>query len=165
MLTAQAALDPIGIAAGVAGTAGMAFGVVLTKRWGRPESLLTVTGWQLTAGGLVLLPMAAVVEGLPPALTTTNIAGYAYLSLVGTALAYTVWFRGIERLPAASVSLLGLLSPVVATVLGWAVLGQSLTAVQLLGMAVALGSLIAGQSAVRPRPAVVLVPAPALSRC
>jgi probable blue pigment (indigoidine) exporter len=78
--------------------------------------------------------------------TAANIGGYAYLSLVGTALAYTVWFRGLERLPAASVSLLGLLSPVVASVLGWAALGQHLTAVQLLGMAVALGGVFAGQA-------------------
>ena len=164
VLTAQAALDPLGIAAGIAGTASMAFGVVLTKRWGRPTSqgrpvsLLTVTGWQLTAGGLVLLPVALAVEGLPATLTTTNLAGYAYLSLIGTALAYTVWFRGLERLPAASVSLLGLLSPLVATVLGWAVLGQSLTAIQVLGMTIALGSLIAGQ-APRPRPTPVTPPA------
>ncbi len=151
VLTAQATLDPIGVLAGVAGTASMAFGLVLTKRWGRPAPLLTVTGWQLTAGGVVLLPVALAAEGLPATLTATNITGYAYLSLIGTALAYTVWFRGLERLPAASVSLLGLLSPLVATVLGWALLGQSLTAVQVAGMAVALGGLIAGQATIGSR--------------
>ncbi len=151
VLTAQAALDPIGVLAGVAGTASMAFGLVLTKRWGRPAPLLTVTGWQLTAGGVVLLPVALAVEGLPATLTATNITGYAYLSLIGTALAYTVWFRGLEHLPAASVSLLGLLSPLVATVLGWALLGQSLTVVQVVGMAVALGGLIAGQTGIGSR--------------
>ncbi|GAA0814103.1 EamA family transporter [Spirilliplanes yamanashiensis] len=146
VLTAQATLDPIGIAAGTLGTASMAFGLVLTKRWGRPAPLLTVTGWQLTAGGLVLLPLTLVAEGLPRMLTPTNLTGYAYLSLVGTALAYTLWFRGLERLPAASVSLLGLLSPLVATVIGWVVLGQSLTVVQVVGMVVALGGLILGQN-------------------
>lgn len=145
VLTAHARLDPIGILAGVAGTASMAFGLVLTKRWGRPAPLLTVTGWQLTAGGLLVLPLALVVEGLPSSVTTSNVLGYAYLSLIGTALAYTVWFRGLERLPAASVSLLGLLSPLVATLVGWGLLGQGLTAVQVVGMVVALGGLIVGQ--------------------
>ena len=145
VLTADAGLDPWGVAAGLAGAASMALGLVLTRRWGRPAPALTATAWQLTAGGLVLLPLALLVEGPPPALPAGALAGYAYLALVGTALAYTLWFRGLERLPAASVSLLGQLSPVVAAALGWSVLHQSLTPVQLLGMAVAVGGVVAGQ--------------------
>jgi probable blue pigment (indigoidine) exporter len=148
VLTAAARLDPIGLLAGLAGTSSMALGLVLTKRWGRPDaSLLTTTGWQLTAGGLLLAPLTLGVEGLPATLTGGNLAGYAYLSLIGTALAYTIWFRGLERLNAVRVSLLGLLSPVVATVVGWAALGQSLTPVQVAGMVLAFGSVLAGSSA------------------
>ena len=148
VLTATARLDAVGLAAGLGGTASMAFGVVLTKRWGRPDaSLLTTTGWQLTAGGLLLVPLALGVEGLPGAVTGVNVAGYAYLALVGTLLAYTIWFWGLERLPAAQVSLLGLLSPLVATVVGWAALDQRLTAVQVLGMLIAFSAVLAGSSA------------------
>lgn len=153
VLTAAARLDPLGLVAGVGGTVSMALGLVLTKRWGRPAALLTVTGWQLTAGGLVLLPVALAAEGLPSSISAANVGGYAYLSLVGTALAYTIWFRGLDRLPAPTVSLLGLLSPVVAAVLGWSVSGQSLTSVQLVGMALALGAVVLGQLAPRRRPA------------
>jgi probable blue pigment (indigoidine) exporter len=145
VLTPQAGLDRWGVLAGLAGAASMALGLVLTKRWGRPAPVLTVTGWQLTAGGLVLLPLALAVEGPPPTLTTVHLTGYAYLSLVGSAAAYTLWFRGLERLPAASVSLLGQLSPVVAAGLGWIALGQRLTVVQVLGMVVALGGVALGQ--------------------
>ncbi|HZG95518.1 MAG TPA: EamA family transporter [Mycobacteriales bacterium] len=147
VLNAQARLDPLGVLAGIGGAASMALGVVLTKRWGRPASLLTFTGWQLTAGGLMLLPLALAVEGLPRSVSAANVGGYAYLSLVGTAVAYTVWFRGIERLPAPAVSLLGLLSPVVATAIGWGLLGQRLTLLQLGGMALALGGVVLGQTA------------------
>jgi probable blue pigment (indigoidine) exporter len=146
VLTATAALDPLGLLAGLGGTVSMALGLTLTKRWGRPDvSLLTATGWQLTAGGLILVPVALAVEGAPGALTGTQVAGYAYLSLVGTLLAYANWFRGLERLPAAKVSLLGLLSPLVAAVVGWAVLDQSLTAVQISGMVLAFGAVVWGQ--------------------
>jgi len=148
VLTAEARLDPIGLLAGLAGTGSMALGLVLTRRWGQPDvSPLTTTGWQLTAGGLLLVPAALGVEGLPGTLTGVNLAGYAYLSLVGTALAYTLWFHGLQHLHAVRVSLLGLLSPLVATVIGWAALGQALTAVQLLGMVVAFGAVLAGTSA------------------
>ncbi|GID27350.1 EamA family transporter [Paractinoplanes brasiliensis] len=161
VLTAAARLDAVGLAAGLAGTASMALGLVLTKRWGRPGvPLLTATGWQLTAGGLVLIPMMLAVEGLPPRLTPTNLAGYAYLTLIGTALAYSLWFWGLERLPAARLALLGLLSPLVATVVGWAALGQSLTPLQVAGMVVAFAAVVWGQRAGTPRP----TPSPVVTR-
>lgn len=62
-----AIFDPIGVIAGIAGAAAMGTGVVLTKRWGRPEDVGAVgfAGWQLTAGGLVLLVPALLIDGLP----------------------------------------------------------------------------------------------------
>ena len=145
VLRAGAQLDGLGVLAGLAGAASMATGVVLTKRWGRPVPLLAFTAWQLVAGGLVLAPLALAVEGLPPALGPDNVAGYLWLGSVGTAVAYSLWFRGIERLPVARVSLLGLLSPIVATTAGWIVLGQTLTPVQGVGAALVLGALWLGQ--------------------
>lgn len=152
VLTAAARMDALGLLAGLAGTASMALGLVLTKRWGRPDvPLLTATGWQLAAGGLLLVPVTLLAEGLPPALTVGNLAGYAYLSVIGTALAYSIWFWGLERLPAARISLLGLLSPVVATALGWAVLGQRLTPAQVAGMVLAFGAVVWGQRSAQVR--------------
>ena len=49
VISGPVALDPVGVAAGLAGTACMGTGVVLTKRWGRPVPVLAFTGWQLTA--------------------------------------------------------------------------------------------------------------------
>jgi probable blue pigment (indigoidine) exporter len=135
VLTPQEALDPIGVGAALAGTVSMATGVVLTKRWGRPVDLVTSTGWQLCAGGLLLAPLALILEGPLPAFTAGSWAGAVWLSVVGTGVAYVLWFRGIERLPIASLSFLGLLSPLVATVLGWGVLGEPLSTGQLGGAA------------------------------
>ncbi|MEX2423348.1 MAG: EamA family transporter [Acidimicrobiia bacterium] len=151
VLGPQAALDPIGIAAALAGTVSMAIGVVLTKRWGRPVGLLTATGWQLVAGGLVLAPLAIFIEGAPPQFTTGNWIGTGWLALVGTGVAYALWFRGIERLPVNALTFLGLLSPVVATVLGWAVLQQRLTAAQLVGALLIAVAVITPQMGSRPR--------------
>jgi probable blue pigment (indigoidine) exporter len=145
VLRPAAALDGLGLAAGLAGAASMATGMVLTKRWGRPVSLLAFTGWQLAAGGLLLVPLMLLVEGLPPALDGAAVAGFAWLAIPGTLVAYAIWFRGVEKLPVTAVSLLGLLSPLVATLLGWAVLGQTLTAVQLAGFVVAVGAVVLGQ--------------------
>ncbi len=142
VLQAQARLDLIGVIAALGGAIAMACGVVLTKKWGRPDTLLATTSWQLVAGGLFLTPIALLVEGPPPALTLPNIAGYLYLGVIGTALAYTLWFRGIHLLPASTTALLGLLSPLVATLAGWALLNQTLTPGQLIGATIILGTLI-----------------------
>ncbi|MFF0411036.1 EamA family transporter [Kitasatospora sp. NPDC004745] len=153
VLRASARLDAVGVAAALGGAVVMATGVVLAKRWTSPAPLLATTGWQLTAGGLLLVPVALVVEGAPPShLSAANLLGYGYLSLIGAAVTYALWFRGIRALPPTSVAFLGLLSPVVATALGWLALGQDLSPLQALGAVVVLGSLLAAQTQ-RPRPA------------
>lgn len=147
----DAALDPVGMLAALAGAVSMATGVVLTKRWGRPVDLITFTGWQLTLGGLVLLPLVAVLEGAPSSVTTGNVVGFAWLAVLGTGAAYANWFRGVQQLPVSVVSFLGLLSPLVATIAGWLVLGEALSPLQLVGAATVL---VAAVSPVlgKPRP-------------
>ncbi|CAM5592015.1 EamA family transporter [Streptomyces abikoensis] len=147
VLRADARLDGLGVAAAAGGAVVMATGVVLSKRWAPPAPLLATTGWQLVAGGLLLLPVALFVEGPPPlAPTGANLTGYAYLAVIGSALAYALWFRGIRLLAPTEVTFLGLLSPLVATALGWLALGQELTVAQGFGAVVVLGSLVAAQA-------------------
>lgn len=159
VLQAQARLDLLGVIAALAGAIAMACGVVLTKKWGRPDTLLATTSWQLVAGGLLLAPIALLVEGPPPALSLPNIAGYLYLGVIGTVLAYTLWFRGIHLLPASTTAILGLLSPLVATLAGWALLDQTLTPGQLIGAIIVLGTLIL--STLRPPHRTTTIPQPA----
>jgi len=145
VLQSQARLDGAGLAAAGAGTLSMAAGTVLSKKWGQPAPPLVTTAWQLVAGGLTLAVLLLAVEGLPAApLSAPNVLGYLYLSLVGTAFAYVCWFRGLSRLPASAAAFLGLLSPVVAILLGWLVAGQALSGWQIVGIVVVLGSIAAG---------------------
>ncbi|MCP2318467.1 putative blue pigment (indigoidine) exporter [Nocardia amikacinitolerans] len=161
VLRATAQLDTIGVIAGLVGAASMALGTVLTKRWGRPAGVgpLAMTGWQLTAGGLFILPLAALIEGAPPAMDGRAVGGYLYLGVIGTAAAYWLWLRGIAKVPATSVAFLGLLSPVSAAVIGWVALGEALTGLQILGMVIALGGTLLGQTTARVRAAKISVPA------
>lgn len=140
VLTPNAALDPVGVIAGLAGAVSMAFGTVFSRYWQPPVSPLAFTAWQMTAGGLLLVPVALVFEPPLPALTLTNWLGFIQLGLVGTALTYVMWFRGISRLGPSAVSPLGFLSPAVAVLIGWIVLGQSLGLMQILGIVVVLAS-------------------------
>ncbi len=145
----DADLDWIGVAAGLCGAASMAAGTVLSRKWQPPVSALGFAAWQLTAGGLVLAPLALFLEpGLPP-LTATNMAGLVWLGLIGAAATYALWFRGVARLEPGAVSMLGMLSPVTAVALGWLWLGQTLSPLQSLGAVIVLLSVWGGQRVMR----------------
>lgn len=154
VLTPQASLDAVGLLASLGGTSVFALGTVLTRRWGRPVPLTTFTAWQLTVGGILLLPLMLAVEGTPHHLDGGAIGGFLYLAIANTAVAYILWFRGIERLSATAASFLALLSPIVATLIGLAVLDQTLTALQITGMLLAVAGVLIGQyAAARQSPA------------
>lgn len=129
----------------------MAAGTVLSRKWQPPVSALGFTAWQLTAGGVILVPLALMLEPALPPLTGANLAGLIWLCLFGAAASYALWFRGVARIEPGAVSMLGMMSPVTAVALGWVVLGQSLSPLQGLGAAIVLGAVWAGQRANRPR--------------
>ena len=153
LLGQDAALDSLGIAAGLGGAASMAAGTVLSRKWQPPVPALSFAAWQLTAGGLILLPISLVVEPPLPPLSAINLAGVAWLGLVGAAFTYWLWFRGVARIEPGAVSMLGMMSPVTAVALGWIWLGEALSPLQIAGAVVVLGSVLAGQVANRPRTA------------
>jgi probable blue pigment (indigoidine) exporter len=145
VLGPAAKLDVIGIAAALTGAVAMAVGIVLTKRWNLPMAPAALTAWQLTIGGAFLLPLAMAFEEPMETLTLNNMIGFSYLAIVGGAITHALWFRGIRRLQTSAASVLMLLSPVVATFLGFVLLHQHLTVVQMLGSALVLGSVWVGQ--------------------
>lgn len=143
--------DGWGVAAALAGTVCMAMGTFLSRRWQSGLPVLAFTGWQLLLGGLMIAPVAWWADPPLPTLTATQAGGYVYLCLAGALVAYVLWFRGIERLPTVAVASLGLLSPLTAVLLGWALLGQAMRGVSLLGMATVLGCVLAVQWAMAQR--------------
>lgn len=151
VLTPAAGLDTWGVLAGLGGALSMAGGVVLSRKWQPPVPPLTFTAWQLTAGGLLLVPVTLWMVPEIPVFTAANIAGLAYMSLISGALTYILWFRGLARIEPSQVSLLGVLSPLSAVILGWLLLAETLTPNQMLGALLALFSLWLGQSRLRLR--------------
>lgn len=149
LLTPQAKPDTLGIIAGLAGAFSMAAGTVLSRRWQPDVSPLTFTTWQLTAGGLLLLPVSLLLEPALPPLTMLNITGLVYLGLIGAALTYLLWFRGLAILGPNSVASLGFLSPLTAVLLGWFILDQQLSLLQCTGVLVVIGSVWLSQVANR----------------
>lgn len=155
LLSPQTALDPLGIAAAFLGAISMALGTWLSRRWAISLPVIALTGWQLLIGGIVLAPIALLVDPPLHQVTLTQAAGYLWLCLAGAMLAYGLWFRGIGRLSPVAVSAMSLLSPVTAVILGWIFLGQKIEGMALVGLVIVLLSVLSIQRALSSKRTVV----------
>jgi probable blue pigment (indigoidine) exporter len=139
------AADPRGVLASIAAMVMSSLGYVLTKKWSGDVDVLSLTSWQLVAGGLVLLPFAVLVEGAPPVLDGPAVLGFVYVAVVATALAFAAWFAGLRHLDAGTVGLVGLLNPVTGVLLGTAVAGEVLSLRQVCGLLLVLTGIALGR--------------------
>lgn len=139
------AVNPWGVVASLVAMLMSSVGFILTKRWSPDESIITVTSWQLLAGGLLLLGVALVFEGAPPVLNPTAIAGFAYVSVIATALAFVAWFTALRHLPTGTVGLVGLLNPLTGVLLGTLLASEPFGLRQAIGTSLVLAGVLIGQ--------------------
>jgi probable blue pigment (indigoidine) exporter len=143
--------DFIGAVAALLAAASMGLGTLLVKRWGMQMPVLAFTGWQLLLGGLLLVPLAVFMEWPLPALEVKNVAGYAYLAIIGTLIPYLLWFRALRELEPVLISIFLLLSPLSALALGYLFLGQTLTVWQAVGAVAVFAGILLSQLPARAR--------------
>ena len=131
--------EPLGIAIAAVGMISfVAFGI-LAREVARDRHIdaLSRTAIPLAVGGVSLLLIAIPLEGLP----TLTLKGWAivlWLALVNTSLAYVLYHHSLQELTALEMNVLLNLSPLGAALLAWLLLGETLTAVQILGMVVVI---------------------------
>jgi drug/metabolite transporter (DMT)-like permease len=121
-----------------------AFASIYAKRFKSVPPIVTAAG-QLTASSLIMLPAALLAHGFwsPLSVTLPVWCAVLALALVSTSLAYIIFFRIIAAAGATIVSLVTLLVPVSAVMLGTVFLGESLSSPELAGMAlIGLGLVI-----------------------
>jgi DME family drug/metabolite transporter len=138
----QPSVDPIGLVLALASGLGYAVYTVAAKR------LMTdghrsdeVMAGAFSLGGLLLVPVL-LTQPMAWLVTPSGIALALWLGLVTTTAAYVLFGRGLRHLPAGPVTTLVLAEPVVATVLGVVVLGETLTPLGWLGAALVLAGLV-----------------------
>jgi probable blue pigment (indigoidine) exporter len=73
--------------------------------------------------------------------------GFAYITVIGTAVAFVAWYAGLKHLPAGVVGVVGLLNPVTGVLLGTLLVGETLLPVQLVGIGLVLAGVLIGQRA------------------
>jgi drug/metabolite transporter (DMT)-like permease len=133
----------IGMLCILGGTLSYAFSALWMRRLRHIPPLVTSAA-QLTCSTAMLLPLAAAVDRFwllptPPAPALLAVVGFALLS---TALAYIVFFRINATAGPTNVMLVTLLIPVTATLLGVLILGETVTAHQIVGALVIASGLL-----------------------
>jgi drug/metabolite transporter (DMT)-like permease len=118
-----------------------AFAGVYGRRFKGLPPLATATG-QVSASALMMLPVMLIHDQVLtlPLPSGAAVAAIMALALLGTALAYIIFFEILKRSGATNVMLVTLLVPVSAILLGALVLGEALMPRHFAGMAgIALG--------------------------
>lgn len=110
------------------GVLGAAIGGVLLRwapaRLSRPAQ----TTWSVLIGAVIVHWLSlAVGEQWTPVVTPVGIAALVYLGVLGTVVAYLLFFSLFDRHSAIEVSLVTYLVPVVAATGGWVAFGEEIT--------------------------------------
>ena len=113
---------------------------------------LTMTGFGFTLGGLALLPLAQLAGGTGFRPTPAALGLLLALGTGPTAVAYTLYFRGLRSAAASTAALLTLLEPLTGAILAALVLGERLSTTGMAGAAVIGAAVILAVRADRGRP-------------
>lgn len=125
------------------GCFGWALGTAYLRNVQTGLGLLSFTGLQMFTGGLMLFVPAAVAgEFARWQWSTPGVAALAYLMVFNSLLAYTAYAWLSKHATPGQVGSYGLVNPAVATLLGWLVLGERLSALQWLGTLVILAGVL-----------------------
>lgn len=139
-----AGLDPVGVLAAVAANLAFSVGVVLARRDRSGVDPVLATARRLMIASALLVPLTLAVEGAPPPPDPGVVVGTLWLGVVGTGVAFVLWFRGIPRLPVAAPPLLGIAAPVTGVILGRVLRGEVLSAVQQAGFLLSVAAIAYG---------------------
>ena len=115
----------IGIALLIVAAVAYATAVVIQKPVLARVSPLQVTWLGCAAGAVVCLPFAPTLVGESDDADATAIAWIVYLGVAPTALGFATWSYALRRMSAGRLASLAYLIPVVAILLGWALLGET----------------------------------------
>ncbi|GAA4306553.1 DMT family transporter [Compostibacter hankyongensis] len=132
-----------GIALCLLAVTGWGWGSVFIARHKLKLDVLYATGWQMLLAGILLFP-ASYLSGQAVPLQEIAVNGWMavlYLIFFGSLVGYVAYVYALSKLPPTRVSIYAYINPIVAILLGWQVLDESLSLSMAAGSAVALAGI------------------------
>jgi drug/metabolite transporter (DMT)-like permease len=140
--SASTRVDPLGAGILVLASGSWAWGSVISKTASLPRSPFVATGMEMIAGGILLLLVAAAAgqfSGFDPLRVSRAAAlSWGYLVVFGSLVGFTayIWLLGVTSI--AKAGTYAYVNPIVAVVLGWAVLDEPVSLRMLLAAGIIL---------------------------
>jgi drug/metabolite transporter (DMT)-like permease len=122
---------------------GAAYSNVLVKAYGGKFEPTTIAATQMTFGLIPMLVIGLATEGNPLQLrwTTTAIFSLLYLAIVGSVIAFILYYWLVQHMDVTKTMLIALVTPMFAVLLGLVVLDERLNWRTLVGAALIMSSI------------------------
>ena len=124
-----------------------ALGSFWSKKVELPENAFLSTAVQMLAGGTIMaaVGLAAGEAGElgSDTFALDSVLAFAYLVTFGSLLAFTAYVWLLQNAPISTVATYAYVNPVIAIVLGWAILSEEITPLVVAGATVIVGSVAA----------------------
>ncbi|WP_396667250.1 EamA family transporter [Microbacterium sp. R86528] len=127
-------LDPLGVLFALGAAASWAFYILASAKVGQAFPKLDGLALAMAVGAIIALPFGIVDAG-PALMRPELIAMGAAVAMLSSTIPYALELVALRRLPAAVFAILMASSPATATLAGFVLLGQHLTWLELLGIA------------------------------
>ena len=120
-----------------------AFAVVITKKNIHNHNRYLLNGGSMLVGGITTLSIHFIFDGDAHLIWNINsIGALIYLTLIGSALAFSIHFWMLLHVEATTLSFVTIVSPVVALFLGYIILSENLSGLQFAGSALVIGGVL-----------------------
>jgi drug/metabolite transporter (DMT)-like permease len=135
-------LDPMGLTALLLSSIAWACGSIYSAKAKIPVSILASSGMLMVSGGLILMA-ASFILGEFRGLDISQISGSSlfaliYLITVITVIGFTDFYWLLRVTTASLANTFAYVSPVIAVILGWAILHETITMIMAIAMSVIL---------------------------
>jgi drug/metabolite transporter (DMT)-like permease len=148
-LTDITSSNALGDLAVLGGSAGYAVSTVIARQKLQGDAMSLASG-QMIFGALIATPLALAIDGAPDlSISTEASLSWIGLGALSSGVAYVIFFTLVQRISATSISLVSYLIPLVATVMGWAVLDEHIGVNLFVGLAMIIVGMLLVNGATR----------------
>lgn len=143
----QGGADLVSVGLCVIGATALAVATLSVRGASAGGNLLMVVGLQMLVGSAALAVVALMIEPIEVTPTLRLALAFAYQVLVPGLAATLIWFHLIGRIGAVKASAFHFLNPFFGVVIAALLLGEAVTGLDMIGVAIAAGGILAVQVA------------------